>query len=1180
MHCHNLNSLKYFLILLFLFSVSWSQEPQVDSDAQSSMAENVSPRDTNRIPSLQEVRELKASVEGGSLDELSKTALTGKYDELINKLERLQQLKSKEEEFGSKVRGAPERIDKLEQSLDTTENAVESFDDLTSPSVVAAEISARELELKSSREKLTNSTTSSIDRIGRQKELNERLVELRSAVEATPASPPPVMPDSNGEFETLSSWVDSTLEWVDSALKRTEIKALEEEKQYLDLAKRIDPLVNQLAERRIDILNSELEKLRAQLAEIREQRNETRKNETESIIENTDGVIANLGAENIRLLKEHTGPESIVRRINDYSKSIESEQTTLKSLRESFESTEQRLEIIGLNRDVAEMLRNAQKRLPPVFQVKTSLNETKSQLPDIQIRLLELNEEKRNLSRSLDEKVQEYAREIKAAQPDLPETELEEKRATVEELLQERLSILDNLTLDYEKLFQLALEKSTIQTELINSIEKYDRYISEKTFWIRTNSIFEKETWSNFIASISWLATPEIWKKLLITFKNDLLGGYPPLYATILVLISVIVLSRRMKAHVRKIRENDKNATSMKNFYYEVFTTIVLSLPLPIIFVIISVLLNDLQSSEQLSKALAVGFLEPTPMIFLITLYAQFIRPKGILRRHLSWPAESLKAQRFHLHWASFLILPFIILGIIIEDLGNSNNTAAYGVVVYPLIFLTSAVLYFIVLDPNRVCLRSLEIISGSNPLRILTNFFRYTLTILCLTSAVLAILGYYHISDILANRLLYSVLVAIFLLIIEALANRILSAKIVKLVQRTRFLRFKNRSKQKQKPVYHASQIIPKVESSEEEDYDSDRIARESKSFIRWTAVTIYICLLWLIWSDTFPVLSKLDTVYIYGAKSFFPSADEIDSMATGTVLSLSDVITSLVVIFFTVIITRNLPSLLEISILPRFNLSRSVRYAIASLSRYAIIIVGISMAFSAIGIGWSKVQWLAAAVSVGLGFGLQEIFANFVSGLIILIERPIRVGDTVTVGDVSGQVTSIRMRATVITDWDRRELLVPNREFVTGRLVNWTLSDTTSRIRVDVGVAYGSDTRKAREILEEIGRKHPHVLKDPESFAVFTGFGDSFLDVRLYCYLPNRDLLWPTLTDLHTEIDERFKEAQIEIAFPQRDVHLRSMDFSLYPKEEEVAKAKELYDEQIENDKKDEGHEEGKSS
>jgi len=141
----------------------------------------------------------------------------------------------------------------------------------------------------------------------------------------------------------------------------------------------------------------------------------------------------------------------------------------------------------------------------------------------------------------------------------------------------------------------------------------------------------------------------------------------------------------------------------------------------------------------------------------------------------------------------------------------------------------------------------------------------------------------------------------------------------------------------------------------------------------------------------------------------------------------------------------------------------------------------VGLLIVVNQLGIDWSKAQWLVAALSVGLGFGLQEIVANFVAGIIILFERPVRIGDTVTVGGVSGTVSRIRIRATTILDWDRKELIIPNKSFVTDPVVNWTLSDLTTRVVVPIGIAYGADPQQALTVMETTVRENPLILKDP---------------------------------------------------------------------------------------------------
>lgn len=255
---------------------------------------------------------------------------------------------------------------------------------------------------------------------------------------------------------------------------------------------------------------------------------------------------------------------------------------------------------------------------------------------------------------------------------------------------------------------------------------------------------------------------------------------------------------------------------------------------------------------------------------------------------------------------------------------------------------------------------------------------------------------------------------------------------------------------------------------------------------------------------------------------------------------ITLADVGLAILIAVVTVLAGRNLPGLLEIAFLTKLPLDSGSRFAITTIARYAILIVGITVAFSAVKIGWSQIQWLAAALTFGLAFGLQEIFANFVSGLIILAERPVRVGDTVTVGNVSGTVSQIRMRATTITDWDRKELIVPNKSFITDQVINWSLSSTILRVIVEVGIAYGSDVEKAEKLLFEAAEECEFLIDDPAPRVWFLGFGDNALNFRLQGFIGSIDNMLTSKSALHFAINRKFADAGIAIAFPQRDVHL----------------------------------------
>jgi potassium efflux system protein len=339
------------------------------------------------------------------------------------------------------------------------------------------------------------------------------------------------------------------------------------------------------------------------------------------------------------------------------------------------------------------------------------------------------------------------------------------------------------------------------------------------------------------------------------------------------------------------------------------------------------------------------------------------------------------------------------------------------------------------------------------------------------------------------------------------------------------------------EREIQEQAESAPAVDPHPSKARDEATIFQISRQTLRLiNVITMFLPFggIWYVWKDLLPALGTLAETHLW-------------SIASEKTVTLGSLATAVLAIVLTVIVTRNVPGLLEIAILRRLPLDRGVRFAATTVLRYTLAVIGIVWACSEIGIGWSKVQWLIAAMTVGLGFGLQEIFANFVSGLIILFEQPIRVDDVVTIAEVTGTVSKIRIRATTIRRWDQRELVVPNKEFITGRLINWTLSDNILRREFIVGIAYGSDIDKAEKLLYEVARTDPLVLQDPPPVVIFKSFGDNSLEFELRVFINGSENYVPVWHGINCAIDKAFRQAGIEIAFPQRDIHIRSSDASI---------------------------------
>jgi small-conductance mechanosensitive channel len=224
------------------------------------------------------------------------------------------------------------------------------------------------------------------------------------------------------------------------------------------------------------------------------------------------------------------------------------------------------------------------------------------------------------------------------------------------------------------------------------------------------------------------------------------------------------------------------------------------------------------------------------------------------------------------------------------------------------------------------------------------------------------------------------------------------------------------------------------------------------------------------------------------------------------------------------------------------RRSVEEGVQYALNRLVHYAVVAIGIFLALDNLGISIGALAGLGAILAVGIGFGLQNITQNFVSGLILLLERPIKKGDFVEVGDTMGVVRDIRARATIVTTMDNVDILVPNGQFITETVVNESYGSGLIRVHVKVGVAYGSDTALVRRTLERVADEHEGVLKKPAPLVRFNDFGESSLDFALLVWLSAAVDEPQTSSDLRFAIDTAFREADIVIPFPQRDLHLRS--------------------------------------
>jgi potassium efflux system protein len=495
----------------------------------------------------------------------------------------------------------------------------------------------------------------------------------------------------------------------------------------------------------------------------------------------------------------------------------------------------------------------------------------------------------------------------------------------------------------------------------------------------------------------------------------------------------------------------------------------------------------------------------------------RMLKPGGIAERHFNFGANLCAHYRRQTLRLGLALQPLIFWSVLGEKAPLRLVEDVIGQIV---VMLTLALLTVLVFPLCRDSWRE----KGSHAVRLVV------VTALAATPLILLGLmfaGYFYTTLRLASRWIDSLYLFFLWNIVYLTALRGLSVAARRLAYRRALARRQNVAKE------GAEGGEPVVE---EPPLALDQINQQSLRLTTLVLFAIFASAFYAIWSDLVTVIAYLDSITLWHYTS------TVAGSSVSQAVTLGNMMVAIAAVIVAYVLTRNLPGLLEVVVLSRLQLRQGASYAITTVLTYLITAVGAVVALGSLGVSWDKLQWLAAGLTVGLGFGLQEIFANFVSGLIILFERPIRIGDTITIGTFSGSVSKIRIRATTITDFDRKEVIIPNKAFVTERLINWSLSDTITRVLIKVGVAYGSDLDKVKKVLLQAAHDNPRVMTDPEPQVFFLNFGASTLDHELRLYVRElRDRSY-TVDELNRSIDRLCRENGIDIAFNQLEVYLHN--------------------------------------
>jgi len=546
--------------------------------------------------------------------------------------------------------------------------------------------------------------------------------------------------------------------------------------------------------------------------------------------------------------------------------------------------------------------------------------------------------------------------------------------------------------------------------------------------------------------------------------------------------------------------------------------------------------IQDLTWSGQFVPAIGAAFSGIALYTFYFIAFRVFCEPGGLAVTHFGWNSASTEQLRSQTRRLMSVFLPTAFM--LLASVGYDPAALAGGLSrLFFVIVMVSLARYFVqILGPREGVLAEFYTANPANPL----TWFRYTWVLLGLTLplmlAVLAVEGYVYTAAQLGQRMINTLWLVVAIILIHELVVRWLllterSLAFGAVLERRRLQRAAREATEEE-----SSGEEMEAMQLEEPEIDFEALSDDTGKLINAVLMLVAAFGLWLIWSEVFPAFHFLEELALWTRTSV------VDGVEKLVPVTLGDLILGFLAILMIVVAARRLPALLEIVLLVRLKISAGSRYAITSLTQYGIVATGVVMVFNLLGGNWSEIQWLIAALGVGIGFGLQEIVANFICGLILLFERPIRIGDVVSVGETDGVVTKINIRSTTIRNWDQKELLVPNKEFITGRLLNWTLTDPITRIVIPVGIAYGSDVARAIRLIQQVADEHERVLEEPSSLVTFDSFDDNSLTIVLRCFIGSMDYWRQTTSELHLAINQKFEEAGIVIAFPQRDLHLKT--------------------------------------
>lgn len=1088
----------------------------------------------------------KQAEESTDLDEAAKTKALELTRQALDNLTRARELESRTADYQDRLENLQQRLLEIQQDSEALKERPE-FElprpDRADLAELEQQLKQQEIALAARKKELAEAEAEPKQRANRRKELrtqlatvSDRLAEINRQLEAAPPpdEPPLLTLSRRRELETRRQAVQQEVPAYQS-----ELALYDAEDNVNLLTQKRDLLAQQVA-----AIQQEVNLLRDFIAARRAEEARRRVAQARRESQLADPLLRGYALENEELAED---VRKLVGKTKSADEALKQVKARLEELTGQIVRTQEKIDQVGLTEPIGLLLRKQAADLPDLEQHRENIEARRTIISDVHLKLFDLNDRRAELA-NLEPLIDQI---VAGADRKLDENQQAKLEADAEDVLRTQREYLDELVRSYNAYFDTLVELDNQERQLVEKAEEYADFIGERVLWIRSGAMITPAVIQRDWDSLRWLTDGEHWKTLGQVLWEDAQADPIALASGVLLLLALMFFGRRFRQELTDIGEQARrgNFTQFGPTIRAGLLTVLISFIAPGVLLYMAWRLNVADGNSPFVAAVAVALVDAAEVVFVLQLIRQFCRKHGLADAHFGWPLSAVKLLRTNVTQLMALGVPLMFVTDVLHERGAESLHDGMERVAYIATMIVLAVFLQRVLRPNEGVFREIVAYDRGGWVDRFKHLW-YVLGLLGpLSLAALAFVGYYYTAQQLTVRLQTTAWLVLVLLAVRAFAMRWILVHHRKL--RIEQLRERRAAALENAAAGSEGAPQPELPQVSEPEIDLAAVSTQTRRLLIWGLFVVAMTGLWMIWVDVTPALGILDRWELWNTTTQMTEAvDGQGAVRTREVVeavTVADLLLAVLIGLFTVVAARNLPGLLEMSLLTRLPIEAAVRYAVTSLASYAIILIGIITGCNALGIRWSNVQWLAAAITVGLGFGLQEIFANFVSGLILLFERPLRVGDVVTIGNVSGSVSRIRIRATTIVDWDRKELVVPNKEFVTGQLINWTLSDNTLRIVLNVQIAYGSDTALAHKMLLQIARDHPVVLKDPEPICIFAGFGESTLDFELRVYVPSIDYLLRVKHELNMTIDQTFRKAGIEIAFPQRDLHVRSLPDAL---------------------------------